>query len=175
MRGHLTHTYLIALGSNVRHVAHGRPRAVLRAALEALEAAGLNVNAVSTVIESAPLGPSRRRYANAAALVTSKLEPPELLAGLQATERAFGRRPGGRRWSARVLDLDIVLWSGGAWSSPRLTIPHPRFRQRAFVLGPAALIAPTWRDPVTGLTLTQLAARLTGPRPVPNAQTRSGP
>jgi 2-amino-4-hydroxy-6-hydroxymethyldihydropteridine diphosphokinase len=59
-----------------------------------------------------------------------------------------------------VLDLDIVLWSGGAWASPGLTIPHPRFRTRQFVLGPAASIAPTWRDPLSGLTLRQLAYRL---------------
>jgi 2-amino-4-hydroxy-6-hydroxymethyldihydropteridine diphosphokinase len=58
-----------------------------------------------------------------------------------------------------VLDLDIVLWSGGAWSSPDLTVPHIAFRERGFVLDPAAAIAPAWRDPVSGLTLRQLAAR----------------
>jgi 2-amino-4-hydroxy-6-hydroxymethyldihydropteridine diphosphokinase len=66
-----------------------------------------------------------------------------------------------------VLDLDVVLWSGGAYAAPTLTIPHPLFRTRAFVLSPAAAIASAWRDPVTGATLRQLHARLTGPRALP--------
>jgi 2-amino-4-hydroxy-6-hydroxymethyldihydropteridine diphosphokinase len=157
--------YLVALGSNVRHRRHGSPERLLRAALAALAAAGLEVEAHSQLCRSAPLGPSRRRYANAAALLRTTLEPPALLARLKAIERSFGRRRGGRSWRARVLDLDIVLWSGGPWSSPGLTVPHVAFRTRSFVLGPAAAIAPGWRDPVTGLTLRQLLARLTRPRP----------
>jgi 2-amino-4-hydroxy-6-hydroxymethyldihydropteridine diphosphokinase len=81
-----------------------------------------------------------------------------MLAALKAIERAMGRR-GGRRWGARVIDLDIVLWSGGRWRTRTLVVPHPAFRARAFVLRPAAAIAPRWRDPVTGRTLAQLAAR----------------
>jgi 2-amino-4-hydroxy-6-hydroxymethyldihydropteridine diphosphokinase len=92
-------------------------------------------------------------------LVASALAPPDMLALLQAVEREFGRKRRGQRWRARTLDLDIVLWSGGIWVSPDLAIPHPAFRERAFVLTPAALIAPRWRDPLTGLTLRQLAAR----------------
>jgi 2-amino-4-hydroxy-6-hydroxymethyldihydropteridine diphosphokinase len=152
--------YLIALGSNRRHVRHGAPRRVLAAALEQLAAKGLAVEARSPAIESAPVGPSLRRYANGAALVATSLEPPALLVLLKDVERAFGRRSGGQRWGGRVLDLDIVLWSGGAWSSPRLTVPHREFRKRGFVLDPATAIAPRWRDPVTGLTLRQLRARL---------------
>ena len=72
------------------------------------------------------------------------------------------------RWGARVLDCDIVLWDGGAWSSPRLTIPHSQFRSRAFVLAPAMAIAGDWRDPLGGLTLRHLHTRLTRPRPVPS-------
>jgi 2-amino-4-hydroxy-6-hydroxymethyldihydropteridine diphosphokinase len=65
-----------------------------------------------------------------------------------------------------VLDLDVVLWSGGAWASSRLTVPHAAFRTRTFVLDPAATIAPDWRDPLTGLTLRQLAVRLRRRRPL---------
>jgi 2-amino-4-hydroxy-6-hydroxymethyldihydropteridine diphosphokinase len=150
--------YLIALGSNQRHHAHGRPRAVVRAALAALECEGLRVESVSAVMASRPLGPSQRTYANAAAVIGTELEPDELLVRLKAFERAFGRRRG-QRWSARVLDLDIILWEGGSWSSPRLTVPHVAFRKRSFVLDPAAAIAPDWRDPLSGLTLRQLAGR----------------
>ena len=162
--------YLIALGGNVRHPRYGAPPHVLRAALKALDAEkGLRLKVASGIVASAPLGPpnamARRRYANAAAIVRSKLDPQTLLARLQAIEAAFARRRRGQRWGARTLDLDIVLWSGGAWVSPGLTIPHPAFRTRDFVLAPALAIARTWRDPLTGLTIAHLAARLRRARP----------
>ena len=59
-----------------------------------------------------------------------------------------------------------TLWSGGPYVDRSLTIPHPLFRERDFVLGPASAIAPHWRDPVTGLTLRQLHARLTRKGPL---------
>ena len=155
-----TSEYLIALGSNVPHHRHGNPRRVIEAALAALEQAGLSVEAASRVVTSRPLGPSRRAYANAAAIVSSRRDPPGLLAQLKGIEARFGRRRRGQRWRARVLDLDIVLWSGGAWASPGLIVPHVAFRERLFVLGPAAKLAGDWRDPVSGLSLRQLLARL---------------
>ena len=159
--------YLIALGSNVRHPRHGRPDKVLAAALAELERRKIKVEHAALAMASAPLGPSMRRYANSAAVIRSKLEPPALLALLKAVEQQFGRRPGGQRWTSRVLDLDIVLWSHGPWHSPGLTVPHVAFRDRDFVLRPALAVAPNWRDPLTGLSLRHLHARLTRPRPVP--------
>lgn len=105
------------------------------------------------------VGPGTRRFANAVALIESDLTPPELLAELKFIERAYGRRPG-RRWGDRPLDLDIIAWSGGIWASPALTIPHPEFRARRFVIAPLCEIAPDWRDPITHLTARQLLARL---------------
>ncbi|HEX9963848.1 MAG TPA: 2-amino-4-hydroxy-6-hydroxymethyldihydropteridine diphosphokinase, partial [Allosphingosinicella sp.] len=93
------------------------------------------------------------------ALVESDLDPPALLARLKRIERDFGRR-GGRRWGPRVLDLDIVLWSHGAWAGDGLIVPHPEFRRRGFVLEPLVEVAPTWRDPITGATVRQLHYRL---------------
>ena len=154
----MKHRYLIALGSNQRHARHGSPRKVLQAAVAAL---GSKVEAVSRVIDTEPLGPSRRRYANAAVVMRSKRDPERMLAKLKAIERKFGRRRGGMRWGPRVLDLDIILWEHGMWSTPGLNVPHISFRSRKFVLGPAAAIAPGWRDPVSGLSLAQLNARLT--------------
>ena len=159
--------YLIALGSNQRHHRHGRPEQVLQAALAALGQGGIKVLAAAPVVRSAPLGPSRRRYANGAALIKTSFEPDELLELLQSIETDFGRRRSGQRWTARVLDLDIVLWSGGTWTSTGLTIPHVEFRGRDFVLKPASVIAARWRDPVSGLSLRQLTSRLTRPRAIP--------
>ena len=169
------HRYLIALGSNRRHARFGAPRRVLSAALERLEAEGVRVIAAAPAIATAPIGPSSRRYANSAAVIETALEPEALLALLKRIERAFGRRPGGQRWRARVLDLDLVLWSGGAYASAALTIPHPLFRERDFVLTPADAIAPAWRDPLTGRTVRQLRARLTGSRPLPKRSAGQGP
>lgn len=161
------HRYLIALGSNQRHARFGSPRRVLAAALERLEAEGVRLIAAARPIETAPVGPSIRRYANSAAVIETGLEPEALLALLKRVEHEFGRRALGQRWRARVLDLDVVLWSGGPYASPALTIPHPLFRKRAFVLGPALAIAPAWRDPLSGATVRQLHARLTAPRAQP--------
>lgn len=163
----MAETYLIALGSNRRHHRHGPPERIIAAALAALEDAGITVVRAGPVVRSAPLGPSLRRYANSAAVIRTELQPLELLGRLKSIERRFGRRAGGQRWSSRVLDLDIVLWSGGCWSNDRLTVPHRLFRERAFVLGPALPIAGDWRDPITNLTLRQLSARLTQPIPAP--------
>jgi len=166
--------YLIALGSNVRHHRHGDPRNVLRAALQALDGKDVVVEAAAPIHTSAPLGPSKRCYANSAALIRSDLPPVPMLAYLKSIERQFGRRSS-RRWAARVLDLDLVLWSGGKWQSPGLTLPHPSFREREFVLAPAVSLAPQWRDPVTHLTLRQLQARLTRRAHLPRHPHGAGP
>lgn len=150
------HRYLIAVGSNRCHASYGTPRGVVAAAIVRLD---LKILAVSAVCETPPMGPSRRRYANAAIVAETVLDPPALLSRLKAIERAFGRRSG-RRWGDRVIDLDIILWSGGLWASKTLAIPHRSFRDRAFVLDPANQIAAAWRDPLSGLTLRHLKSRL---------------
>jgi len=161
------HRYLIALGSNQRHARFGAPRRVLAAALERLKADGVTVIAAAPAMETDPVGPSIRRYANSAAVIETDLEPEALLALLKQIEHAFGRRSGGQRWRARVLDLDVILWSGGPYASPAPTIPHPLFREREFVLAPALAVASTWRDPLTGLSVRQLHARLTRQHTLP--------
>lgn len=153
-------SFLIALGSNQRHVRHGAPRKVISAALTALEQQGLTILKRSTTLSSRPVGPSNRAYANATAIIQTELDPGDLLVLLKVVESRFGNRRG-QRWSRRVLDLDIILWSEGLFSddNPQLTIPHPMMRERPFVLQPAAEIAAKWRDPVTGRTIAQIASR----------------
>jgi 2-amino-4-hydroxy-6-hydroxymethyldihydropteridine diphosphokinase len=145
-------SYAIALGSN-RRSRYGSPAETVRAAADAIGAARL-----SRIRATAALGPAGRAFVNAVALVESRLDPPQLLATLKSLEADFGRRPG-RRWGPRVLDLDIVLWSGGAWEGRGLVVPHPEYRLRLFVLEPLAEIAPQWRDPIGGATVRQLVHR----------------
>ena len=101
-----THRYLIALGSNMRVPGIGGPRAVLAKAFAALEEKGLTLLATSRIVDSRPVGPSQRLYANVVALVETGLEPPALLRTLQGIETSFGRTRRGQRWRARPLDLD---------------------------------------------------------------------
>jgi len=152
-------TYVIALGSN-RRGRHGAPEREIAAALKALG----DVVTRSPTVASAPLGPSNRRYANAVALIETSEDPATLLVRLKQIERRFGRRAG-RRWGSRVIDLDIILWSGGAWTSPGLVVPHAAYRTRGFVLAPLAGLVPAWRDPRTGRTIRQLAQLVDRRRP----------
>lgn len=160
--------YLIALGSNQRHQRLGSPRDIIASACQRLAGGSLTLVKTSGIMASRPVGPSQRSYANAAAIVETTLPPPALLTLLKRIETEYGRRRG-QPWSRRVLDLDIILWSGGVFVSdwPALTIPHPLMRERSFVLGPAVEIARDWRDPLTGLTIGQLDARYRRPKKRP--------
>lgn len=155
-----THKYVIALGSNQRHPKLGLPRLVVAAAFTALNAPPLRVLRHSKLIISRPIGPSMRVYVNAAALIETTLEPDRLLCHLKNLESRFGRRISGQAWRARVLDLDLILWSGGIWAEPELSVPHRLFRSRTFVLDPVANIAPDWRDPISRLSIRHLKVRL---------------
>ncbi|MEO5972187.1 MAG: 2-amino-4-hydroxy-6-hydroxymethyldihydropteridine diphosphokinase [Sphingomicrobium sp.] len=153
----MPHFYAIALGSNRAHGRHGRPAGVVAAAIARLDEE-FGLFDASPILLNPADGGAGREFANAVAIVESPLEPPAMLAALKHIEREFGRR-GARRWGPRVLDLDLVAWSGGRWRSRTLTVPHPRLATRDFVLAPLAAIAPNWR--IDGaLTARHLAHRL---------------
>ena len=151
------HLYAIGIGSNRPHRRHGRPPQVAAAAIAELDRIFGLFDASPIVINPAA-GGAGRDFANAVALIESALDPPAMLHALKAIEQTFGRRRG-KRWAARVLDLDILAWSGGRFRSRTLAIPHPLLRDRSFALGPLAAIAPDWR--IAGpLTARHLAHRL---------------
>jgi 2-amino-4-hydroxy-6-hydroxymethyldihydropteridine diphosphokinase len=156
-----THLYAVAIGSNRPHGRYGRPAAVVEAAIARLDRDFGLFDASSIVLNPAH-GGAGRDFANAVALVESDLDPPAMLRHLKSLEREFGRRSG-KRWGPRVLDLDLVLWSGKQFRSRGLTIPHPQLARRAFVLQPLAAIAPGWRvrGPLTAHHLAQRLARST--------------
>lgn len=156
---HPLHLYAVALGSNRPLSRHMMPRAIVHAAVVALDLLPLSVVARAPAITTRPIGPSMRSYTNSVVIVASPLSPRDMLDRLQAIEQRFHRRRF-RRWGDRTLDLDLILWSGGVVKSRRLTIPHATFRTRDFVLRPLLAIAPRWHDPVTGLTVAQLIGRL---------------
>jgi 2-amino-4-hydroxy-6-hydroxymethyldihydropteridine diphosphokinase len=150
------HLYAIAIGSNRPHGRYGRPAAVVASAIARLDQ-DFGLFDASPVLLNPAHGGAGRDFANAVALIESDLAPVPMLNHLKSLEREFGRRSG-RRWGPRVLDLDIVLWSGGKFSSRQLTVPHIDLGSRAFVLGPLTAIAPNWR--VGSLSVRHLATRL---------------
>jgi 2-amino-4-hydroxy-6-hydroxymethyldihydropteridine diphosphokinase len=147
----------LGLGANL-----GDCRASVEAALAALRShPRIRVLAVSSFIDTEPVGgpPGQPVYLNGAARIETDLEPAALLAELKRLERALGRREG-PRWGPRPIDLDILLYDDLVLDTPDLIIPHLGLRERRFVLAPLKEIAPDVRDPVTGLTMRELLARL---------------
>jgi len=144
----------IALGSNL-----GDREACLRAALEALRPT-IGSLRVSSFHETAPVGVGQQpTFLNAAAVGETSLPPQALLATLLDIEKQFGRErpyPG----APRTLDLDLILYGDEVIERPDLIVPHPRFRERRFVLEPLSEIAADWRDPVTGRTVIELLTTL---------------
>jgi 2-amino-4-hydroxy-6-hydroxymethyldihydropteridine diphosphokinase len=155
------HLYAIAIGSNRPHGRYGRPTGVVEAAIARLDQ-DFGLFDASPIVLNPAHGPAGRDFANSVALVESKLNPPEMLSRLKAIEREFGRRRG-RRWGPRVLDLDLVLWSGGKFRSRGLAIPHRQLSKRAFVLQPLSAVAPAWR--IGAINVRHLAHRLARRRP----------
>ena len=130
-------TAFIALGANL-----GDAGQSLRDALNALSGvSGVRLVKASGLYRTAPIDSSGPDYVNAVAQVATSLTAPALLDDLQAIENAAGReRP--YRNAPRTLDLDLLLYGDARIDSPRLTVPHPRMWERAFVLVPLADIAP---------------------------------
>lgn len=117
---------------------------------------------VSDIIETWPAGPGsedQNLYLNAVAVGDSDLPAREILAALLAIEKAYGReRP--HKNAPRTLDLDLILAGDQILVEKDLEIPHPRFRERFFVLGPLAEIAPDLVDPVSGMRAGELLKAL---------------
>ena len=130
-------TAFIGLGANL-----GDPPRTLAQALQALATlADSELVRSSRIYRSAPVDAGGPDYFNAVAEVRTRLTAPELLRALQALEQAAGReRP--YRNAPRTLDLDLLLYGDGRIASKALTVPHPRLRERAFVLLPLAELEP---------------------------------
>ncbi len=172
---------LVALGANLPH--DGRsPADTVQAAINALPGEGLAILRASRLYATpcfpAGAGPD---YVNAAIWLRARpgVGARDILAALHRTEALFGRARA-ERWGMRTLDLDLIAMGDLILPDPatashwrdlpperqiaatpdRLILPHPRLQDRAFVLVPLADVAPRWRHPATGLTVTQMLRRI---------------
>jgi 2-amino-4-hydroxy-6-hydroxymethyldihydropteridine diphosphokinase len=132
----------VALGANL-----GDAAATLRDAIRWLaDLPGTTVYAASSLYRTAPWEASGPDFINAVAALDTQLTAPDLLVCLHTLEARAGReRP--YLNAPRTLDLDLLLYGSAGIDSPRLTVPHPRMWQRAFVLVPLAEVAPEWVTP----------------------------
>jgi 2-amino-4-hydroxy-6-hydroxymethyldihydropteridine diphosphokinase len=146
-------TVFLSLGSNI-----GDREAMLRTAIEALPAAGVEVTRTSSLYETEPQDVRDQRwFLNLIAECRTDLFPVQLLGRLKKIELLLGRKrtiPKG----PRTIDIDIILYGSAVVRTPALEIPHPRFRERRFVLEPLAELAPDLRDPVSRQTVAALLA-----------------
>ena len=146
----------IAIGSNL-----GNRDAAISFALDHLSRFVSNLRA-SEIIETWPVGEgseNQNLYLNAVVVGETDLSAREVLDALLAVETAYGRERSTIN-AARTLDLDLILLGDRVVVETGLEVPHPRFRERFFVLGPLAEVAPEMVDPVSGMTVGQLLRAL---------------
>ena len=150
-------TVFLGLGSNI-----GDRQAMLREALRALESPQLHIRRLSPVYETEPMEVAGQHwFLNQVAEAETELFPLQLLHRIGRVEAQLGRRrlmPNG----PRTIDIDILLFGNSVVHTAALEIPHPRFRERRFVLAPLADLAPELKDPVTRKTVRQLLGEVAG-------------
>jgi 2-amino-4-hydroxy-6-hydroxymethyldihydropteridine diphosphokinase len=159
-------TVFLSLGANT-----GDRQKNIELALQHLEKV-IAIQAVSSLYETEPVGEGGKPllfdqlgsqplpfFLNLACQGKTNLEPSNLLTALKEIEASLGRRPSFRN-APRPIDIDILLYDNLQITLPQLVIPHPRMRERAFVLLPLAEIAPLIVEPVSGQTIQQMAANI---------------
>lgn len=147
------HRVAIALGSNL-----GDRASLIRQAIAMVSFRGENIEVVSDLIETDPVGgpDGQGQYLNAVAILRTAKTSIELLNDLLSIEKELGRVRSGLRNAPRPIDLDILLYDDLVISSPELEIPHPRMHQRQFVLDPLKQVAPDWIHPVLQMSIQDL-------------------
>lgn len=144
----------VGLGSNL-----GDRWAQLHAALNFLHTSPCKLLRVSSIYETAPVGPPQPHYLNAVAEIETSLTPLALLDRLKSFEHHQGR-VAAVRWSPRLIDLDLLVWGEVQLHAAQLILPHPELTRRAFVLVPLVELSPDLMIPGTGHTSSEWLARL---------------
>ena len=148
----MAHQAYIGIGSN-----QGKKKENYLEALDRIsKIPKTRITKASSSYESEPLGNSKEWYVNAVIEVDTELGPEVLLTKCKNIERAMGRKKVRKRWGARIIDLDILLYNNLKLDRRGCTIPHPEMQNRKFVLVPLSEIAPQLIHPVLSMTISQL-------------------
>ena len=156
MASGITHQVYIGIGSNVGNKRENFFEAVTRLA----KLPDTKVIKESSLYESEPLGDAKEWYINGAVEIETKFKPEMLLEKFKNIERAMGRKKVKKRWGARIIDLDILLYDSAVVKKKNLRIPHPEMTSRKFVLIPLSEIAPQVVHPELGVTISELLFKL---------------
>lgn len=148
----VAHQVYIGVGSNVGNKKENFFEALLRVA----KLPDTKIIKESSLYESEPIGDAKDWYVNGAIEIETKFRPDMLLRKFKNIERAMGRKKVKKRWGARIIDLDILLYDAAIVKKKSLRIPHPEMASRKFVLIPLSEIAPQVIHPELGVTISEL-------------------
>jgi 2-amino-4-hydroxy-6-hydroxymethyldihydropteridine diphosphokinase len=153
----LERTVVLSLGSNL-----GRREEHLLAGVSMLASReGVTLTVLSSLYETSPVGiETRSTFINAVLVAETSLQPADLLAACREAERSAGRVSGPSR--DRTLDVDIVFYGNETIAEPDLVVPHPRYRERLFVLVPLAEVRPGFRVPPSGGNVAEIIRECRG-------------
>ena len=152
----MPHQVYIAIGSNLGNKKENYLEALARIA----KLPKTRIIKESSVYESEPLGDSKEWYVNGVIEIETEFRPEMLLKKLRNIERAMGRKKVRKRWGARIIDLDILLYDTAVVNKKNLKIPHPEMHARKFVLVPLSEVAPQIIHPVLQATISELLVTL---------------
>jgi 2-amino-4-hydroxy-6-hydroxymethyldihydropteridine diphosphokinase len=148
----MPHQVYIGIGSNL-----GNKRENYREALERIaKLPKTRIIKESSVYESQPHGDSKEWYINGVIEIETELKPELLLGKFKNIERAMGRKKVRKKWGARIIDIDILLYDSLVMNKKSLKIPHPEMHQRKFVLIPLSELAPQVIHPVLSASISEL-------------------
>ena len=156
MASAITHQVYIGIGSNVGNKRENFFEAVTRLT----KLPDTRVLKESSLYESEPLGDAKEWYVNGAVEIETKFKPDMLLKKFKNIERAMGRKKIKKRWGARIIDLDILLYDSAVVKKKNLRIPHPEMSTRKFVLIPLSEIAPQVIHPELGVTISEMLIKV---------------
>jgi 2-amino-4-hydroxy-6-hydroxymethyldihydropteridine diphosphokinase len=148
----IAHQVYIGVGSNVGNKKENFLEALSRVA----KLPDTRIVKESSFYESEPVGDAKEWYVNGAIEIETKFKPDMLLKKFKNIERAMGRKKVKKRWGARIIDLDILLYDAAIVKKKNLRIPHPEMSSRKFVLLPLSEIAPQVIHPELGVTISEL-------------------
>lgn len=156
MASTIVHQVYIGIGSNVGNKRENFFDAVNRLA----KLPDTRVIKESSLYESEPLGDAKDWYVNGAVEIETRFKPEMLLKKFKNIERAMGRKKVKKRWGARIIDLDILIYDSAVVKKKNLRIPHPEMSTRKFVLLPLSEIAPQVVHPELGVTISELLIKI---------------